>query len=591
MSKTDQFTVTRWARGCKLTVQHQFAPLQSAATTAVNANLQDTQEDLGANLAQWNLPWLAGGAVNSTGGPPPVAVDNPVGKYPLFTWPFTFPPFQQKFNRTLFTDPQYRVVLSELSLSFDQRATAYAIDGTIADNANPVAVDMTRLNMVLRLLERTPSLLSGDKITSTEVFRIDIYGPDAFGNVDATGATISPALAPNTELPHLNPFLVGNVNVTLDPWKIYVWELTCQGLLPTAPDTVILALPSINIVPTLLSPLLPRDFPADLTEPQNAPAGYPGLQNYPFLDVVVQGPVIPLTVATTNALITGDDIQTALQAFERQLRLGAASGLGVAADGMQAADQPPLVMLPNDSHYCMIVVPLWSGQAQESVRVRDVAACRLPHTQPSPDDELLTWDERAVDLPENFVLHHAFAVWNGYSPPESTYADHNAAGTFPTVAGSGYQQSVGIIINSSEGGDNARLQNVAGVEFSPVAGDGIAAYTDYLLDEYSPYGYANYRMLQIPLVYPDATWNNNSWFPSGLPFFMGTGDSRTASRTLCSDMPAAAFGQSRTLGCENTLHVKWRKYAKSLSALDQDNVICGQGGEWVILCGKISVGR
>ena len=187
------------------------------------------------------------------------------------------------------------------------------------------------------------------------------------------------------------------------------------------------------------------------------------------------------------------------------------------------------------------------------------------------------------------MLHHAFAVWNGYSPPSSD-ARPKFGGTSHFPLSANYQQKVGIILNSGWRADDYKFQQCAYLEWDGTFG----SYSPYMLDTYTvePLITDGYRLLQIPLVYPDASWDEHSWFASGTPFFMGKGNTNTAARQPCGVMPAAfgggAFGPPATLGRENVLEVRWSKTMMPLAdpAEDPDDVIVGQGGEWVVLIGR-----
>ncbi len=100
--------------------------------------------------------------------------------------------------------------------------------------------------------------------------------------------------------------------------------------------------------------------------------------------------------------------------------------------------------------------------------------------------------------------------------------------------------------------------------------------------------------MQIPLVAPNGTsWDDHSWFKSGLPFFTGRGDSRTQARTSVSNMPddfgGGAIATPATKGGETSLLVRWGVTIVTIAAMDEKDVIFGQGGAWCILVGRQTV--
>lgn len=664
-----QFTAEPFARGVRLAVQH-FDTLTTIQTAASEAAITRSQEDQGRGDHLWVIPWI--GAESAQAG------------LPVAILPFTVPPFQQKFagqldaltTERVLSDPQYPIMLTELSLSFDQRAEPYAIVGPLSKSGagQLTAADMTRYDMTLRLLERQPSLLTGENLLSSEVLNLVLPGVELFGGVTFRA----------------NPLLVQGLAVPLKPFAIYIWELSCPGLYSAAgvdPGATVeqLALVSLTIKPTLQSPLLPRDKAGDFN------VG-PGIQNIPTTHAGVQvGTTIPLTVPAGGASMLGRTVQSDLLggfdlALRKRLDSGYGTDFGALGNVMQSADVSPHAMLNNDSHYQMIVVPMFGGQVRNSVRAEDVAGAGLPFCTPSSLWKDPAFDARVIPVPDNFVLHHAFAVWNNYSPPAdivfvadvwtSTVAGAPVAGNtarltigatnydYPMVggdtlamiaiavaaaaaadplynvyasgvlvlcvaktattaviassflAGAGtflaahtrvgasragwgkrsasadYVQAIGIDIHSGMGSDGYAQQQVAYLSW---AADNAAPWT---LDQYDPGGNPGYNLMQIPLVNDVVPWTDHSWFSSGLPFFMGRGNSNTQPRSQVGVMPTAFGGagfvwpSATTAGGETNLEVRWSK-VNAASGLafggDPDDVVVGAGGEFVLLVGKCTV--
>lgn len=580
---SNDYEVTPFARGVKLTRQHATTALTEVTADLVNVQVEFTKERLGVSQVLFEIPWSGGGMVESHGI--------------VAFLPWTMPPFQQQFDRATLTPPFYRVHLNEVSLSFDQRAEPAAIAQVEAINQDGklTAADMTRYNMVLRLFERkTPSLTTAfaDTISADELLRIDISGVEAFG----TGAD-------GQSVDRLNPIVVTDLDVPINPFAVYFWRLDCPGLfiataIPPLATTNLLALPSLALACIFVSPLHVHDQVSDFSAP--------GIQNMPTVhNGVPTGLTVPVLTPAANAVITGTDIQDLQHGFDVALRQRLASGyggdFGALGNPMQAADVPPRSALRLDAHYSMIVVPMWGGQFRGSLQAQDVPNAGLPYLTGAPW-QLPTMDRRMVHVPEGFVLHHAFAVWNGYSPPApNSFAvapARTAAGQWPTSIT--YENVVGIGLVAGMKADQMNTQEVARVVWTPVGGAN--PFTNFLVDSFDFRDPAAgiltpcYRILQIPLV-SGALWNGNSWYQSGRPFFMGKSNTRTTARTNVGSAPFIYGGATVapvTAGREAILEIRWSKQdavvANGLSNPGQPRaVIVGQGGEWVILVGRQSV--
>jgi len=553
---SDQFTKPAFARGVKLAIQHVYTTLADLQAAAAIANVERTSEQLAPCRIAWVDPWIGSESVKTAGKPAVI-------------WPFTLPPFQQLFQRSTLRDPDYPVTLAELSFGWDQRGEpggivspeSTSIEGKIT------SPDMDRYGVVLSLFERQPSLVAGNNpMAPREVLRLEIDGVNAFGN----------------QFARTNPLLIEPLNIALKPFMVYYWQLSVPGLYsadgvvpgPPAPTVEQLAMPSVTLTATILSPLTVRDRVTDLAAPgvQNIPVKHQGAKT---------GTPVALTTPVANGIITGDDVQAGMGGFDSAARDRMPSGYGIGhgavGDPMQAADAPPTEMLANDAYYSVIMVPMWHGQRHNSIRSVEVPTAYMPY---APDPFVAPWagpteDRVAIRVPGGFVLHHAFAVWNVYSPPD---------GVAPV--GATYRQRVGVGIQCGLRCDNFTHQQVALLDFTPNTA------ATFLLDSFDLDEGATpcYRLLQIPLVNAGAAWNANSWLASGRPFFMGDANTTTAFRS--NSVVAGVFATPLTAGGETMLEVRWEKSDDPAVGLDggpAQAVRVGQGGEWVILVGKQTV--
>jgi len=352
---------------------------------------------------------------------------------------------------------------------------------------------------------------------------------------------------------------------------------------------------SLHLCATFDSLLTVRDKQGDFGLYPAEPGSKP-IQNLPIVhDGWKVGTNIPLTPVVADALMTGDDVQDAMHGFDLALRERAGSGYGTGygplASPLEASNRPVQELMANDSHYSMIMVPMWSGQYRESVRKQDVASAGLPYVG-DLEENRITEDVFVFPVPEGFVLHHAFAVWNGYSPPTTVYPDRLQPGTWPTQED--YEQEIGIILNSGWHGDDYKHQQVAYLKWNGAPAPNAFTYENWLLDEYTGVeGGVAWRLLQIPLVNNNNAWTARTWFSSGPPFYMGKSNTMTEARADCGTLPTA-FGGNRfdpplTNGRENVLEIRWQKDLQNYDLLEDTDTIIGQGGEWVILCGRQTV--
>ncbi|CAB4161953.1 hypothetical protein UFOVP777_13 [uncultured Caudovirales phage] len=533
------------ARGVKLTVQHLTNPTGALAQDLGTAALEQAQQQ-----APMRFQWVVG-SVNSR------MFETTSNKLCL---PFLLPPFQQDFDNATYRPPVYRVTLNEFSIAWDQRAEPYGITDQYAATAEGFIsnIDMTRLNLSVKLCEKTPTKLGGLAIDRTEVLSLDISGVEAFS--DPTFRR--------------NPIYIDGLYIPLNPYKTYWWEVSCPGLFKAPPADDTLALPSFTIHCKCLSPLFTRDSTSVGFPIQNIPQVHGGTKQ--------TSPVVMPAIAV-DSLINGDtDLQATFgkldQAFLDRLKSGYGDTPGLESDTF------PAEQLNKDAGYCMIAVPMWQGYNDQ--RASETALAGLPYVAaPWKTD---TEDRRLLVVPDGFVLHHAFAVWSLNAPPCVLTGGNAAWGMYPTSAT--FYNRVGIGLHNGTHGDNYRFQQVAFTEWTPPTA-GLSEVDTYSPD---PTGaIPNFWSVQhIPLS-SDNIGNQRSYFTTGQPFFMGRATEKTATRLDTGNMPAAfggaAYAPPATDGAENTLEIRWQM-EDTVQGLDHaaglDDVHIGTGGHWVLLIGK-----
>ena len=543
----------KFARGVKLTIQHVYDPVTATATAMHGATLASR-----SRLAPVRFQW----ALNMLNSRMFATATN------RLCLPFAIPAFQEDFNKTTLQQPPYRLSLNEISIAWDQRAEPQAI----TDNYSPFAegfiagADLTRLTMTIKLCEKTPTVFGGADTDRTEVLSLSIPGVEAFGSPDF----------------RQNPLLVDSLNIPLNPFKVYWWEVLVPGLYQAPPANETLALPGFTLHCKCLSPLFQRDN--STASIQNLPTSHGGHK---------QTSVVPvITTPSADALIDGTtDLQATFRKVDDALLDKMRAGYGDTAAIGQEADAFPAEQVLEDSAYSVIIVPMWQGY--QDLRGSEVALAGLPYVA-GPGWLAPTCDRRLVMAPEGFVLHHAMAAWSLNAPPCVLVGGNATWGSYPQSAT--YHNQVGVALHNGLRGDNYRYQQVAYLDWTP----GSAA--NYEIDTFQPYindpTIPNFwKLLHVPLVSDNVGVSNKSYYLSGNPIFMGPGNNKTQARSTIGNMPAAfggaAYGTPITDGTENVLEVRWAM-EDAVAGLDfpaslGEDVLIGTGAHWVILVGKVSL--
>lgn len=583
----NQFVVKSFARGVKLTTQHVWTPAQTMATALGNANVQG-QVVTAPFKQNWNFSPMAAAYSGEDANAVPVPI------VPKIVLPMIFPPPQDQFNvvtKTYTNSP----VLTEMSIGLDQRANPYGItdystglhqtpDAAAAHEGLLTAADLTRYDMTLTLIEKTPTIfdVAGDSGSFLEVLVLEFPGEALFGSAQ------------------FNPYVIDGLSVNMNPYKSYYWAMHVKQLPTTATVATVadLAMPSFTLVCTFGYPLETRDF-ADSVDPTSA--NY--VQNIPTKHLgKKQTKAFTLTPPVAGNPITGDDVQDAVHSLEApildKLRAGYGNIVG------QEADVFPWEQLAKDTGYQIINVPMfanwWDARSSDLYvsAVPPLAGCGFPYlgaTVPFIDPVV---DQRVLSIPTGFVVHHIIACQNTYPYPSAvhagwgtTYGDQNLydPNTDYTLC------KVGVAMFTGLRGDNQQYQQVGYLAWDNAT---LAAHQiDRLkLDN----EHTNMITLNVPLVW-DADREGFSYTSSGKPVFLGGGNTTTAARTPIANAPFAfggtTFDPPKTAGGESLLVVRWSMQnpnnlgpglAGGLSDQFSPIVRAGWGGHQIIIIGKQS---
>ena len=557
MSKQNpQIPQVQMARGTKLTTQQLWNPLKYTKNILNDSNLDTTVQAPGR--LTWQIP-----ALDSQ------YFENP--NYNGLYLPFLLPPTQDEWQNAKGGIKQPIATLTSLSISIDQRAEPMAV--TDGFNIMPYGLKCTgelwglptyqqdRYTTSISLIERKPTALTGDQYDYQTVASFSIPGQDVFGN----------------QYYRQNPFLIEGINVRLDPWKTYCWVIKTPGLATSDPTAnPRLAMPSFMLECGYTRDLVQRDDVGVQNSPDTSPRS---------------GSFSIVTEPSPNALINGEsDIQSLFSEFDVLLE-NRLDGGTITTPGF-SLEQPYWEQTKQTSAYSTIMVPLFPGY--HSVQRNMVGSGTLPYSSPD-GDPTFTADRRFVPVPQGFVLHSAYAIWNltsphctGTSPTTSGTLGCKANGTLPKNDPD-FVNQVGINLRSALFADDDKSTVVAGLTWT-----GDDGYLDTCVDFFrgpSPKEGLYYSIQNIPLVW-SGTLNTanypNSYYPSGAPFFMGSSDTNTATRSKIGTIGGTQI-TAPTHGTEDVLEIRWQiaDVAHTLNdPADPHGIVLGQGGNWVLLVGK-----
>src|SRR5690606_4815149 len=200
-----------------------------------------------------------------------------------------------------------RVILDEITLSFDQRGEAAAIAGSYYGDV--VGTDAGKLdfrsdaldayNIKLSILAKTPERFGGGVVPERELVRLDIPS-DVFSG------------AKRRE----NPLIVDGLNKAIDPYQTLILAIEPAGGLNPA-GTRRYALVSLMVSLRFRHPLVPRDAGDDI---QNIPVKHDGGKAGPSVSVVTPAP---------NTIIRADGaegVQTNIDNVDVEFRKGLDGG-------------------------------------------------------------------------------------------------------------------------------------------------------------------------------------------------------------------------------------------------------------------------
>ena len=625
-----KITRKKLSRGVKLTPEHVYPPLTSAAAqlSGVAIEKEQTQRPMAPFCVNLTMPYLT------------------CDSLPAGTWtvPFVLPPTQDFFATATTAAggkaPQFpadapRVKLKSVSFSFDQRAEAAAICSQFWELAGSSATgfgtygysaeqgmltyeDVLKLDIRLSLHEKTQSYF-GDTYPYNlqgELWSMVIPASEAYSGVSLRA----------------NPFFQSDLDIAINPYKTLLFTVHCPGLKDTANRN--LCLPSIEASFKFASELMPRD--TGQNDVQNIPAdggsgaGKYGAKTGPT--VTISAPVAGNPVESDSSTGVNANITTLDEQFQDKLE-GGYNRFG---------DVPPREVLVDDAAYDVIAVPLFQNTAHGGLVCNYTYLSTQPYigTIGALNVNNKTLDRRVVPLHHSYTVHHAVLAWNwspwnlldwdgsGTPPIDSSVATStpgSAQRALEVVASDNLRLEVGIGIGTGLHADGFGYDEIASLSISnpnnydstaktPTGPSTTGATWDTgLIDRitstlnpprvkvWNSGGTAavgqskwNWELHSIPVDGYDASDPGAGYYNQGEPVFMGPGWTKTQSRSnLDSATPS-------TTGAEQWLEVRAQLRPHTSGFLDDltyqfdgtkktgefPSILVGYGGCYVYLICK-----
>jgi hypothetical protein len=620
-----KITRKKLSRGAKLTPEHVYPPLTSAASqlTSIAIEKEQMQAPMAPFRVNLTLPYLASDSLPSG----------------TITMPFVLPPPQDFFltatNAAGGKDPVYAgdlpvLKLKSVSFSFDQRAEPGAVasqfwtksgtadTGTYGYSSEQGKVsyeDVTRLDIKLSLHEKTQEYF-GDTYPynlERELWSTVIPAAEGYAGVALRA----------------NPFIQSDLDIAVDPFKSFILTISCPGLDDT--DGRNLALPSIETSLRFVCELMPRD--TGQTAVQNIPAdggsgsGKYGAKTAP--SVTINTPAHSTAIESDSS----DGVNYNIDTLDEQFRDKLEGGYN------RFADVPPTEVIADDAAYEVIAVPLYQNMAHGGLSPSPTFYATYPYlaslsgTSVTPVSDTGAFDRRIIPIHHSYTIQHAVLAWN-WTPWD--LLNWPGTGTAPIAHGpsatSDQQRaniacpsqdiglSIGVGIGTGSGADGFNYDQVAALTITnpnnydssaqtPTTPNTKGSWDTNLIDRITTTGDPprvlvwdgaggafglrkwNWELHSIPLVGS----SGKGYHSQGKEVFVGPGWTKTASRSQLNS------ANPDTAGAEQWIEVRSNLYRTSSGALleapyqfdvsstdikEKSSILIGYGGCYVYLICK-----
>ena len=611
MSKIDR---KRLARGTYLVPEHVYGPIKSsgdgaaAQINSANISAEQLQTPNAPFRINLHMPYLASD-VNSNANDA------------LFGVPFTLPPLQDFFQVDTVAGPSGdikspfirestpRLILEELSFSFDQRAENCAIadqffgqstaappnrDGESAEQGEMSFDAASDLSFRISVREKTLAMFTAAGFPNAHdpenvVMEKEIFGTDISSN-SYTGSFL-----------RNNPLVVTGINKSINPYATHMLLLDLKSLVDTTLANGTLCLPSVNVSMKFLHPLVARDSGStiqnlpDSTTPNNQ--GVTRSRASLSKDITISEP-------SSGQIIKADDsagVSNEIASIDKVFKDGIKGGYD--REGMP----PDIEELAATAGYEVIAVPLFNNRVNGGMIKEDIAA--EPNRYAPAADTLAVWDSRVIPISHPITIHHVMLAWNWtvFSPSDSlpgpTLQQVPDTTTFQVETGvaigtmlrsdaySYNQVAFGSMVSPTDRlsntpvpsstwypatVDRAKYRNISARRKNPVSG----AMDQQRLNAW------DWEIHQVPIL-GGAAPTGTGYYPQGTPYYVGRNWSLNESRNNVYNM-AGAHGAPLDEGCEQFIEVRMKvSDSAGLNNLSSNSLVSGYGGHFVyIICKK-----
>jgi len=608
LSKIDR---KRLSRGAGLTPEHIFDPITDGSSTgaAYQINQANIEPD---QLQTPNAPFRVSLHI------PYIASD--ISDDPdqaLFGVPFTLPPLQEFFSissatatagflRTPdVTDTTPRIILDEVSLSFDQRAEGCAIadqfwnqsatnrTGQASEQGKMSFDGASDLSFRVSIREKTPMMFTATAFPSTHDIESVEIGKEVFGT-DISSNSFTGDFLRN------NPFVTTDINKSINPYSTYMFIIDVKNIMDPTLANKTLCLPSVNVSMRFRHPLVTKDTGATI---QNIPtAATPNNQGVPA-SRASKSKSITITEPVAGNIITADGaggVSNELAAIDKVFKDGLKGGYD--RQGMP----PALEELQDSAGYEVIAVPLFNNRVNGGVLENTV------NDEPfaSGTNTTAIWDNRIIPLSHPVTVHHVILAWNWsvffpsdnttvlpgpdaqLTPNTSTFTVETgvAAGTMLRSDAYSYNQLAYLSINQPSATASTPVPQST---WSVGAIDRIKFREQSLKRKGSSGSYDqtglnawDWELHQVPIL-GGGSPAGTGYYAQGKPFYLGRNWSLNAARNNVYNIGGSSVAPQDP-GCEQFIEVRMKiGDSAGLQALTTNSLVSGYGGHFVyIICKK-----
>ena len=608
MSKIDR---KRLSRGAGLTPEHIFDPITDGASSgaAYQINQANIEPD---QLQAPNAPFRVNLHI------PYIASD--ISDDPdqaLFGVPFPLPPLQEFFSvssatavaghlRTPdVTDTTPRIILDEVSFSFDQRAEGCAIadqfwnqaaaarTGQASDQGKMSFEGASDLSFRISIREKTPMMFTATSFPTTHDIESVEIGKEVFGT-DISSNSFTGDFLRN------NPFVTTDINKSINPYSTYMFIIDVKNIMDPTLSNKTLCLPSVNVSMRFRHPLVTRDTGATI---QNLPESGTPNNAGAIASRAAKSKSITITEPVAGNIITADGaggVSNELASIDKVFKDGLKGGYD--RQGMP----PALEELQDSAGYEVIAVPLFNNRLNGGVLENTVDD--EPFAAGTNTAEI--WDSRIIPLSHPITVHHVILAWNW-----STFFPSDSGTALPgpdaqlTPNTSDFSVSVGVAAGTMLRSDAYAYNQIA---YSSINQPSATASTPVPQSTWSTGSIDRIKLREQSLKrkgtsgsYDQTGLNAWDWelhqvpilgggspagtgyYSQGKPFYLGRNWSLNESRNNVYNIADASVEPAEQ-GCEQFIEVRMKisNSPAGLENLQANSLVSGYGGHFVYIIGK-----